>query len=106
VRFFLIHNSDNRIRALNDVFFGCRPRGYAYPHGGLIPPHGSSAPAGPILLNSLDDAVRKIRIAERYQYLIQNDVVDDFNARFFQPPGEELREPTISVDQIPQAVFP
>lgn len=71
-----VENCSNR--KINVLVSGC-PRTNADSHGGPPSPCGASAPACTGILDQSDDAPRPIVIPESDDYLIQNNLVQDFD---------------------------
>ena len=63
-------------------------------------PDGGAAPAGAVLLNRSDHSTRVLGLAERYENLIEHDVVEHPESGGDEGVGESFCEPAIPLDQI------
>src|SRR5260370_19995292 len=79
-----VENCPNR--ELDVLVSGC-PRTDADSHGCPASPGAASAPASAGVLNRSDDAPRPIVIPESDDHLIQDNIVQDFDAGLFQLGG-------------------
>jgi hypothetical protein len=79
-----VENRSNR--KINVVVSGC-PRTNADSHGGTPSPCGASAPASAGVLDRSDDAPCLIVIPETDDYLIQDNLVQDFDPGLLQLVG-------------------
>ena len=80
----LVGDANYRLKAQADVVIGSRPVANADPHSAASLPDCRAAPAGAVFLNSSDDAFVYRGIAERYQYLIQDHVIQNVETSSLQ----------------------
>src|SRR5260370_8740449 len=66
-------------------------------------PLGSAAPASSVALNCGDHAAGFVSIAERYQHLVQHNIVQYLESRLAQPFGEAFGQAVVTLNQFPQA---
>ena len=94
-----VENCSNR--AINVLVSGC-PRTDADSHGGPPPPYGASAPAFAGILDRSDDAPGLVVIPETDDYLIQDNLVQDFDTGLLQHLGNFLSLAAVAVHQLGQ----
>ena len=100
----------NRASAANDRFqaalyivIGGGPITHTDAHCGAALPDGASAPAGSVFLNGGDGCQRPRGRAERDQDLVQNNLVEDFEARGTKTVAEAPSLAAISFDHFREA---
>src|SRR5215469_1349367 len=81
-------NRKHGLKALAHVGSSCRPRGNADSHCLAAFPDRSTAPTRAIGLNSLNDPLGYLVIPERYQNLIQNNLIEHLIASVRQASGK------------------
>ena len=82
-----------------DVGFGRRPRGDADAHRGAALPHGDAGPAGAFGLDGGDHPGGAGGVAEGQEDLVENDVVENLEARCRKFFGEAASEGAIAGDE-------
>jgi hypothetical protein len=94
---------ENCRQAALDILRGCRPRGYTDAHGGPALPDCATAPTSAFFLNSSDHLAGAVGIPERYQDLVEHDVIQHRVTRSNEAVGKPCRVAAGALDQIGQA---
>src|SRR5262245_17164362 len=99
----MLRGLTNRSEAQLDVFLRGRPRRHTDSHRHTTLPFCAAAPADAILLETRDHGSRRLRSAERDEYLIDDDVVQHGKAGSAQTVRESARVIAGPFDDVRQA---
>src|SRR5882724_4141481 len=94
------------VRAPLNVLFRGGPRRHADTHCRLALPHGATAPARAIFLNTANDLERFLRRSEGCQNLVDYHIVQNFESRVLQPGGKSASHSARTLNQITQPASP
>ena len=84
----IVRDPEDRGEASLDVIVASCPRRDADAHRSPAAPPRRSAPAGPVVLHAADHVHRVAIVAECYEHLIEDYVVENLLAGLAQPGGE------------------
>ena len=90
--------ADDSVNAAFYVLICGRPVADTDAHGSSALPDSASAPACPILLNGSDGCQSLLGHTKRHEHLIENNLVEDFEAGGAEPVAEAAGLPAIALD--------
>ena len=106
LRFPPLRYSQDRCETALDVFFGGCPTRNADPHSGAPVPLSPAAPAGPLLLHASNDATSFLGVAKAHEYLVEHDLIENFESSLLETVSENASPAAVSLDQRPESFAP
>lgn len=66
----------------------------------------ATAPAGTLVLHISDDTLSLFGTAKRHEHLIKHDLIQHLEPRLLKMFSKDLRQTTVSLDEIPESIAP